>query len=43
MFLAGEAVYLMKAEVADALNPVAWPNVGELVRDIVSKGGAFYI
>jgi hypothetical protein len=22
---------------------VAWPNVGELVRDIASKGGTFYI
>lgn len=43
IFLAGEAVYLMKNEVADALNPVAWPNVGDLIREIASKGGTFYI
>jgi predicted peroxiredoxin len=43
VFLSGEAVYLMKNEVADAVNPVAWPNVGELIRDVASKGGTFYI
>lgn len=41
--LMGEAVYLMKDHIADALNPVAWPNVGEVLRDIVGKGARFYI
>jgi predicted peroxiredoxin len=43
VFLVGEAVYLMKTAVADATNPVGWPNVGELIRDVVGKGGTFYI
>lgn len=43
VFLVGEAVYLMKTAVADATNPVGWPNVGELIRDVVDKGGTFYI
>jgi predicted peroxiredoxin len=41
--LMGEGVYLMKDHIADALNPVAWPNVGEVLRDIVGKGARFYI
>ena len=43
VFLMGEAVYLMKTATADALNPVAWPNVGEVLRDLSGKGVAFYI
>ena len=43
VFLVGEAVYLMKTAVADATNPVGWPNVGELIRDVVGKGAAFYV
>ena len=43
VFLVGEAVYLMKTAVADATNPVGWPNVGELIRDVVGKGATFYI
>lgn len=43
VFLLGEGVYLMKDEVADACNPVGWPNVGDVVRDVISAGGALYI
>ena len=43
VFLVGEAVYLMKTAVADATNPVGWPNVGELIREVVGQGGTFYI
>lgn len=43
VFLMGEAVYLMKDEVADALDPVGWPNVGETLRDLVGKGVNFFI
>jgi predicted peroxiredoxin len=41
--LMGEAVYLMKSEVADALNPVGWPNVGETLKGLVEKGVPFYV
>lgn len=43
VFLLGEAVYLMKDEVADALNPVGWRNVGEVLRELVDGGTRFYI
>lgn len=43
VFLIGEAVYLMKDEVADACNPVGWRNVGEVIRELVEKGVDFYI
>jgi predicted peroxiredoxin len=43
IFLAGESVYLMNESVANALNPVAWPNVGELIREIAGKGGTFFV
>jgi predicted peroxiredoxin len=43
VFLMGEAVYLMKTAVADATNPVGWPNAGEVLREIVGKGGSFYV
>ena len=43
VFLQGEAVYLMKTETADAMNPVGWPNVGEVLREVVEKGGKFGI
>ena len=41
--LMGEATYLMKSEVADACNPVGWPNLGEVLREIVDRGVNFYI
>ena len=43
IFLMGEAVYLMTTETADALNPVAWPKVGEILRDLSGRGVAFYV
>lgn len=43
VFLLGEAVYLMKDEVADACDPVGWPNVGGLIRELVAQGVTFYI
>ena len=43
VFLMGEAVYLIKEETANAMNPVGWPNVGELLRALVSDGVHFYV
>jgi predicted peroxiredoxin len=43
IFLRGEAVYLMRDEIADALQPVAFPNVGEMIRDLVGRGVRFYV
>jgi len=43
VFLVGEAVYQMKDAIADAMNPVGWPNVGGLIRDLVSRGVNFYV
>lgn len=41
--LVGEAVYLMKTEIADSLDPVGWQNVGETVRELVGKGVKFWV
>lgn len=43
VFLMGEAVYLMKDEVARATNPVGWPNVGELMTELIGRGVRFYV
>ncbi|HEX7049725.1 MAG TPA: DsrE family protein [Longimicrobiales bacterium] len=43
VILLGEAVYLMKSEIADALEAVAFGNVGGYVRDLVAEGVTFYI
>jgi predicted peroxiredoxin len=43
VFLLGEAVYLMKDEVADACIPVGWPKVGDVLRDVVGAGVPLYI
>ncbi len=43
VFLTGEAVTLIKSTVADSLHGVGLANVGETIRDIVGKGGRFYI
>jgi predicted peroxiredoxin len=37
IFLAGEAAYLMKGTVADALSPVAMPAFKELVDEVVAQ------
>ena len=43
IFLMGEAVFLMKSEVADACNPVGWPNLGEVLREVTSSGVPVYV
>lgn len=43
VFLMGEAVYLMKDEVADACNPVGWPNLGEVMRGVIDQGVPVYV
>jgi len=37
VFLAGEAVYLMKGTVADAVLPVAMPSLKELIDEVVAQ------
>ena len=43
VFLMGEAVYMMRDEIANAMNPVGWPNVGELIRALIGDGVHFYV
>ena len=43
VFLAGEAVYLMKDSVAEAVVPVGWPPLGELLTKAVQGGVALHI
>jgi predicted peroxiredoxin len=38
-----EAAYLMKPQIAAALNPVGWPNVGETLAGLVEQGVPFHI
>jgi predicted peroxiredoxin len=37
IFLAGEAVYLMKSAVADAVLPVAMPAFKELIDEVLAQ------
>lgn len=37
IFLAGEATYLMKKTVADAILPVAMPAMRELIDEVVAQ------
>jgi len=37
VFLAGEAVYLMKTTIADAVLPVAMPGLKELIDETVAQ------
>ena len=37
VFLAGEAVYLMKNVVADAVLPVAMPALRELIDEVIAQ------
>jgi predicted peroxiredoxin len=41
--LLGEAVYLMKTEVADAVHAVAFGNAGEALRELAGRGVDFHI
>lgn len=43
IFLMGEAVYLMKSEVAGACNPVGWPNIGEILQEVTDNGVPVYV
>lgn len=38
VFLAGEAVYLMKDAVANAMVPVGWPPLRELLKTAHERG-----
>ncbi len=38
VFLIGEAVYLMKDEVAKNCDPIAWPNVADVMREVIDAG-----
>ena len=39
----GEAVYLMKDEVAENCQPVGWPKVANVMRDIIGAGVPIYV
>ena len=41
--LAGEAVYLMKDPVLDAVQPVGWPSLRELFTRAVHSGIALHV
>ena len=43
VFLAGEATYLMKDTVADAVVPVGWPPLRELLKSASDGGVALHI
>lgn len=37
IFLLGEAVNLMKSELADAVTPVGWPPLSETMRKTIAR------
>ena len=43
IFLAGEAVYLMKSTVADAVLPVAMPAFKELIDEVVAQRVSIFV
>jgi uncharacterized protein involved in oxidation of intracellular sulfur len=43
IFLAGEAAYLMKADVAAAVMPVAMPALREMLDKVVEHGVPIYV
>ncbi|MEE8422477.1 MAG: DsrE family protein [Dehalococcoidia bacterium] len=43
VFLTGEAVYLMKKPVADAVVPVGWPPLKDLLRTAIDGGVTTYV
>ena len=43
VFLTGEAVYLMKDEVADAVVPVGWPPLRDVLRQAIEGGVTTYV
>jgi len=38
IFLLGEAVYLMRTPVADAIVPVGWPPLAQTMRETIELG-----
>jgi predicted peroxiredoxin len=43
IFLAGEAVYLMKGSIGDAVLPVAMPPFRELLDEIIAQRVPIYV
>jgi predicted peroxiredoxin len=43
IFVAGEAVYLMKGTVAASVQPVAMPALRELIDEVVAQGVPIYV
>ena len=38
IFLTGEATYLMRKATVDAVKPIGWPVLSEMMQNIVAKG-----
>jgi len=38
IFLTGEATYLMRKATVDAVKPIGWPALSEMMQKIVAKG-----
>jgi len=38
IFLTGEATYLMRKATVDAVTPIGWPVLSEMMQNIVAKG-----
>ena len=38
IFLTGEATYLMRKATVDAVKPIGWPPLSEMMQKIVAKG-----
>ena len=43
VFLVGEAVYLMKDEVANAMVPLGWPPLREVLAKAIEGGVTTYV
>lgn len=43
IFLAGEAAYLMKDEIAGAVFPVAMPPLAEMLKKVTDHGVPIYV
>ncbi len=43
VFLSGEAVYLMKDEIANAIVPVGWPPLRDILAKAIEGGVTTYV
>jgi predicted peroxiredoxin len=43
IFLAGEAAYLMKSSIAEAISPVAMPALRAMLDDTIAKGVPIFV